>query len=89
MEQTGEYRGEVIHNTLVMGKFCHMFVDDVGDDNVFLGRKIIENSEKICPYGAYTGRGPQGSINIHVALVCLNMAPNRKLFICMHVYAFG
>ena len=39
MEQTGEYRGgEVIHDALVMGKFCHTIVNDVGDDNVFLGR---------------------------------------------------
>ena len=69
-----------------------MIVDDVGDDNVFLGRnkkgKIIENSEKICPYSTYTGWGPQGSINIHVALVCLNMALYREIFIYMHVYAF-
>ena len=50
--------------------------------------KNIENIEKICPYGAYTCRGPQGSINIRVTLVCLNTALNRKLFVYMHVYAF-
>ena len=68
-----------------------MIVNDVGDDNVFweeIGKENIENSEKICPYGAYTCWGPQGSINIRVAIVCLNMAPNRELFVYMHVYAF-
>ena len=50
--------------------------------------KNIENIEKICPYGAYTCWGPQGSIDVCVALVCLNMAPNRKLFIYVCVYAF-
>ena len=43
---------------------------------------------KICPHGAYTCQGPQGSINVHVALVCLNTALNHELFIYMHVYAF-
>ena len=39
MQITGEYRGgEVIHDAVVMGKVCHTIVDDVGDDNVFLGR---------------------------------------------------
>ena len=38
------------------------------------------------PHSAYTCQGPQGSINVHVTLVCLDMALNRKLF--MHVYAF-
>ena len=51
-------------------------------------KEKIENSEKICPHGAYTCWGPQGFINVCVALVCLNMAPNCKLFIYMHVYAF-
>ena len=32
--------------------------------------------------------GPQGSMNVRIAIVCLNMAPNRKLFIYIHVYAF-
>ena len=68
-----------------------MIVNDVGDDNVFLGKnkkgKIIENSEKICPYSTYTGWGPQGSINIRVALVCLNMALDDELFIYEYVYA--
>ena len=41
----------------------------------------------MCPHGAYTCHGPQGSINIRIALECLNMAPNLKLFIYMHVYA--
>ena len=50
--------------------------------------KNIENSEKICPYGAYTCWGPQGSTNVCVTLVCLNMALNRKLLMYMHVYAF-
>ena len=50
--------------------------------------KNIENIEKMGPYGAYTCRGPQGSINIRVALVCLNMALNHKLFIYVCVYAF-
>ena len=49
--------------------------------------KIIENSEKICPYSAYTCQGPQGSINVRVALVCLNMALNRKIFVHICVYA--
>ena len=50
--------------------------------------KNIENIEKMGPYGAYTCRGPQGSINVCVVLVCLNTALNRELFIYMHVYAF-
>ena len=53
-----------------------------------LERKNIGNNEKICPHGAYTCWGPQGSINVCVALVCLNMASNRELFIYMRVYAF-
>ena len=61
----------------------------MGDDNVLLGRnkerKNIENNEKICPHGAYTCRDPQGSINIRIAIVCLNTAPNCKLFIYMYV----
>ena len=44
--------------------------------------KIKNNTEK-CPHGAYTCQGPQGSINICVALVCLNMALNLELFICV------
>ena len=39
------------------------------------------------PHSTYTCRGPQGSINICVALECLNTAPNLELFIYMHVYA--
>ena len=27
--------GEDIHDAVVMGKVCHMIVDNVGDDNVF------------------------------------------------------
>ena len=68
-----------------------MIVNDVGDDNVFweeIGKENIENSEKICPYSAYTCWSPQGSINIRVGIVCLNMAPNHELFVYMHVYAF-
>ena len=42
----------------------------------------------MCPHGAYTCQGPQGSIIIHVALECLNMALNLELFVYMHVYAF-
>ena len=76
----------------MMGKVCHTIVDDMGSDKVFWEEirkeKKIENNEKICPHGAYTCRGPQGSINICVALVCLNTAPNRELFVYMHVYAF-
>ena len=51
-------------------------------------RKNIENNEEICPHGAYTCQGPQGSINVCVALECLNMTPNLELFVYMHVYAF-
>ena len=69
-----------------------MIVDDVRDDNVSLVKnkkgKNIENNEKMCPHGTYTCWGPQGPINICVALVCLNMASNHELFIYMHVYAF-
>ena len=46
----------------------------------------MENSEKICPY---TGWGPQGSINVHVALICQNMTLNHTHFMHMCVYAFG
>ena len=64
----------------------------MGDDNVFWKKnkkkKNIENNEEMCPHGAYTCWGPQGSINICVALVCLNMALNCELFVYMHVYAF-
>ena len=48
----------------------------------------MENNEEMCPHGTYTCQDPQGSINIHVTLVCLNMAPNRELFIYMCVYVF-
>ena len=56
-----------------MEKVCHTIVNDVGDDNVFLEgnkkrKKNIENNKKMCPHGAYTCWGPQGSINICVAL---------------------
>ena len=30
--------GEVIHDAVMMGKVCHTIVDEMGDDNVFLGR---------------------------------------------------
>ena len=70
----------------MMGKVCHAIVNNMGDDNVFW--KNIENNREICPHSAYTCQGPQGSINVRVALVCLNMAPNLKHFVCMHVYAF-
>ena len=70
-----------------------MIVDDVGDDNVFWEEirkeKKIENNEEMCPHSAYTCQGPQGSINVHITLVCLNTVLNCELFICMHVYAFG
>ena len=49
--------------------------------------KIKNNKEK-CPHGTYTCQGPQGSINIHVALVCLNTALDDELFIYDYVYAF-
>ena len=75
-----------------MENVCHAIVNDMGSDSVFWGKnkkgKNIENSEKICPHSTYTGQGPQGSINVRITLVCLNTAPNRKLFIYMHVYAF-
>ena len=48
----------------------------------------IKDNKKKCPHGTYTCWGPQGSINIRVALVCLNMALNLELFICVCVYAF-
>ena len=48
--------------------------------------KIKEIREK-CPYGAYTCRGPQGSVNVRIALICLNMAPDDKPFIYEYVYA--
>ena len=51
-------------------------------------KKNIENNEEMCPHGAYTCQGPQGSINVRVALECLNTALNRELFIYMCVYAF-
>ena len=76
----------------MMGKVSHAIVDDVGDDKVFYEEirkeKIKNNKGKKCPHGAYTCWGPQGSINIRVAIVCLNTALNRELFIYMHVYAF-
>ena len=50
--------------------------------------KIRNNKGKKCPYGTYTCWGPQGSINIRVALVCLNTAPDDELFIYEYVYAF-
>ena len=75
-----------------MGKVCHTIVDNMGDDKVFLGknkrRKNLENNKKICSHGAYTCQGPQGSIKVRVALVCLNTTPNRELFVYMRVYAF-
>ena len=43
---------------------------------------------KKCTHGTYTCHGPQGSINIRVTLVCLNMVPNHELFVYMYVYAF-
>ena len=54
---------------------------------IIRAEKIKNNKEK-CPHGTYTCWGPQGSINVHVALVCLNMAPNLELFVCVCVYAF-
>ena len=76
----------------MMGRVCHAIVDDVGDDKVFLGSNKKRKDKKIirekCPYGAYTCQGPQGSVNIRVTIICLNTAPNDKLFIYMHVYAF-
>ena len=68
-----------------------MIVDDMGDDKVFweiIREEKIKNNKEKCPHGAYTCRCPQGSINIGVALVCLNTAPNLELFVCMCVYAF-
>ena len=47
-----------------------------------------KNNKEICPHGAYTCWGPQGSINVRLALECLNMVPNLELFVYMHVYAF-
>ena len=77
---------------MVMGKVCYAIGDDVGDDKVFFGkeyeRKNIKNNKEICPHGAYTCRGPQGSINVRIALVCLNTTPNCELFVYMCVYAF-
>ena len=35
------------------------------------------------------GWGPQGSINVHVTLVCLNTALTHKHIVYMHIYAFG
>ena len=58
-----------------MEKVCHVIVNDMGSHNVYWGKirkENIENSEKICPHGAYTGQGPQGSINVPVALIIFN-----------------
>ena len=75
-----------------MEKVCHAVVDDMGSDSVFWGkkqeRKNIENSEKICPHGTYTGQGPQGSINVCITLISLNIALNCKHLMYMCVYAF-
>ena len=30
--------GEDIHDAVVMGKVCHMIVDDIGSDSVFWGK---------------------------------------------------
>ena len=45
--------------------------------------KNIENNEKICPYGAYTCQGPQGSINVCIAYiyVCMHLLCMRKMFV--------
>ena len=67
-----------------MGKVCHTIVDNMGDDKVFLRK----NNKEKCPHSAYTCWGPQGSIKVRVALVCLNKAPNHELFVYMPVYAF-
>ena len=48
----------------------------------------IKNNEEKCPHGTYTCQGPQGSINVRVALVCPNIALNLELFVCVCVYAF-
>ena len=75
----------------MMGKVCHASVDDVGDDKVFweiIRKEKIRNNKEKCPHSAYTCRGPQGSINVHVAIICLNTALNDELFIYMRVYAF-
>ena len=81
-----------MHDAVMMGKVSHAIVDDVGDDKVFCEEirkeKIRNNKEKKCPYGAYTCWGLQGSINIRVALVCLNTALDDELFIYEYVYAF-
>ena len=37
--------GEVIHDAVMMGKVCHMIVNDMGDDNVFWER-IREEKER-------------------------------------------
>ena len=50
--------------------------------------KKVKNNKEKCPYGAYTCQGPQGSIKVCVTLVCLNMALNLELFVCVCVYAF-
>ena len=74
-----------------MGKVCHVIGDDVGDDKVFceeIMKEKIRNNKEICPHGAYTCQGPQGSINVRVALVCLNTALDDELFIYEYVYAF-
>ena len=75
-----------------MGKVCYAIGDDVGDDTSLFGKeyekKNIKNNKEICPHGTYTCQGPQGSINVCITLVCLNMALNHELFVYMHVYAF-
>ena len=45
--------------------------------------KKVKNNKEKCPYSAYTCWGPQGSIKVRVALLCLNMAPNLELFMCV------
>ena len=80
-----------MHDAVMMGKVCHVSVDDSGVIKSFgkkKEKKSIGNNKEMCPNSTYTCQGPQGSINVRVALVCVNTAPNLELFVYMHVYVF-
>ena len=51
-------------------------------------KKEHKENREICPSGAYTGWGPQGSINTCVACIGQNTPPNQEILEYMHIYAF-